>query len=80
MNRRVSLTGISTDAPGRGAETKYHSRAEIIKMPSGSIVSIPPLKSSDLPKSGLNEPLLLGILFSLDVWLGIALGIRALFF
>jgi hypothetical protein len=44
MNRRVDLTGISINAPARGAVTKYTSGAEIIRMPSGSIVSIPPFE------------------------------------
>lgn len=80
MTRRASLTGISTDAPGGDAKTKYAQRTEIVRMPSGSIAQIPVLKPSDLPKSGLNEPLLLGVLFCIDFWLGVALGVRALFF
>ena len=39
MNRRVGLTGISTNAPGTGAVTKYTSGAENLfpPLPAGSI-------------------------------------------
>lgn len=39
MTRRASLTGISTDAPGRG-DTQYFA-GNSIPLPSGSLAQIP---------------------------------------
>jgi len=62
MSRRVSLTGISTDAPAGDARKQYNPRAEIL-MPSGSIRSpVPPLKSLNLSQAILDG---LAVLFSL---------------
>lgn len=78
MTRRVSLTGISTDAPGDGAGTKYYPRTEIVRLPSGSIVSIPLLESPDLSQSRLNVPLLFALAVNFLCWGFILLAGRAL--
>jgi hypothetical protein len=68
MTRRASLTGISTDAPGGDAGTKYYPRTEIVRMPSGSIAQIPALESPDLSHSGLNKPLLFALAINVLCW------------
>lgn len=78
MTRRASLTGISTDAPGGGARTKYSPRTEIIRLPSGSIVSIPLLESPDLSQSRLNVPLVFALAVNFLCWGFILLAGRAL--
>jgi hypothetical protein len=78
MTRRASLTGISTDAPGGDAGTKYYPRTEIIRMPAGSIVSIPryesPLEPIDLAEARLKKALLFAIPLSLFLWILIGLA------
>lgn len=77
---RQATTGACPPAGSRGSVPQYKSGAEIIRMPAGSIVSIPSLEASDLPKPRLNEPLVLALLFNCLLWFGFALLVRALFF
>jgi hypothetical protein len=63
-----------------GQGKQYHPPAEIIRMPSGSIVSIAPLEPLDLPKPRFNEALALALLLNFALWFGFALILRALFF
>lgn len=78
---RSVTTGESDQIAGsRGTVTQYNSGAEIIRMPSGSIVSIPHLETSDLPKSSFNEALVFALLVNFAIWGLLALAVRALFF
>lgn len=78
MIRRVSLTGISTDAPDGDAGTKYYPRTEIIRMPSGSIAQIPALEPIDLSKARLNKALVFALAINFLAWGFILLAGRAL--
>jgi hypothetical protein len=78
MTRRAGLTGISTNAPGSGAVTQYSSGAEIIRMPSGSIVSIPSLEPLHLAEARLKEALLFALPLSIILWILIGLAIWGL--
>jgi hypothetical protein len=82
MTRRASLTGISTDAPGGGVVTKYSSDAEIVRLPAGSIVSIPrheaPLEPLDLATARLNKAVVLALAVNFLSWGLILLAGRAL--
>lgn len=80
MTSRRAMDGGHQRAGSRGEGTQTDPHAEIVRLPAGSIAQIPRLKPSDRVESGLNEPLLLAILFLLNFWFGVALGIRALFF
>jgi len=69
MTRRVSLTGISTDAPGRGV-TQYYAGNEI-PLPSGSIASpVPALKSLNLAQAVLDGLTVVGGLLALVIVFG----------
>src|SRR3954471_1026303 len=67
-------------AGSQGAVTKNTSGAEIIRMPSGSIVSIPPLEPINLYQARFNEALALALLVNFGIWGLLALVVRALFF
>jgi hypothetical protein len=67
-------------AGSRGAKTQYIPRTEIIRMPSGSIVSIPALKSINLPQSRFNEALAFAMAVNFGIWGLLALAVWALFF
>ena len=86
MNRRVGLTGISTNAPGTGAVTKYTSGAEnSLPLPSGSISRPEPIlecghvSQALLDLSALLLALLLGLFLLLSVPLSIFLLLFATF-
>ncbi|WP_210163705.1 hypothetical protein [Bradyrhizobium japonicum] len=68
MNRRASLTGISTDAPGGGAKKQYNHRTEIVRMPSGSIAQIPALEPLNLSQARLNKAVVFALLVNFIAW------------
>jgi hypothetical protein len=78
MTRRASLTGISTRTPGGGAKNQYNHRAEIVRMPSGSIVSIPSFEALNAPHPGFNRALLFALFVNFICWGFILLAGRAL--
>ena len=83
MTRRASLTGISTDAPGRNAGTQtYPHAANLFPMPSGSIASpVPALKSLNLAQALLNSLVVVGGLVALACVFGsipLAIGMMIL--
>ncbi|MCK1465752.1 hypothetical protein IVB34_47580 [Bradyrhizobium sp. 2] len=59
---------------------QYYPPAEIIRMPSGSIVSIPPLKPLNLAQSRFNEAVVFALLVNFGIWGLLAIAIWALFF
>lgn len=71
-SRRVSLTGISTDAPGWGEGTQnYPHAANLFPMPSGSICSpVPALKSLNLSQAILDGLVVVGGLLALVIVFG----------
>jgi hypothetical protein len=79
MSRRA-MDGGHQRVGSRSAVPQYKSGAEIIRMPSGSIVSIPPLEPLDLAKSRFNEALLLALFINFGIWACLALLLWALFF
>jgi hypothetical protein len=78
-SRRVADGGRQRSG-SRGQGKQYNPPAEIIRMPSGSIVSIPPLEPIDLAQARLNKALLLALPVSLGIWGLLALLVWALFF
>lgn len=65
-------------AGSRGAVTQYTSGAEIIRMPSGSIVSIPPLEPLDIAQARLKEAVLFALPVSVLIWVLIGLSVWGL--
>ena len=65
-------------AGSRGTVTQYASGAEIIRMPSGSIVSIPSLESLDPPSPGFYGALMFALPISLMLWILIGLSVWGL--
>jgi hypothetical protein len=80
MTRPAATTGNHPLPASRGGGGQYNSRAEIIRMPSGSIVAVPPLEPIDLLQSRLNEARVVALFLNLFVWGGVALLVWALFF
>lgn len=79
MTRGRASTGYQQHGLARGV-TQYYAGNEIIRLPSGSIVAIPPLEPLDLAKSRLNKALLFALIVNFSIWGFIALGVWALFF
>jgi hypothetical protein len=79
-SRRAATTGNPSRPGSLGAVPQYKSGAEIIRMPAGSIVSLPPLEPLDPAQPRFNEALVLALLFNCLLWFGFALILRALFF
>jgi hypothetical protein len=82
LTRLDATTGARPSHPAScGAGTqKINPRAEIIRMPSGSIVAIPSLEPINLTQSRFNEALALALLINFGIWFLFALGVWALFF
>lgn len=80
LTSRSSATGISHSTGSRGQGKQYYPPAEIIRMPSGSIVSIPPLKPLNLAQSRFNEAVVFALLVNFGIWGLLAIAIWALFF
>jgi hypothetical protein len=80
MTRRASLTGISTDAPGGDAKKQYIQRVEMVRMPSGSIVSIPSFEELNPPPPGFYGALMFALPISLAIWCLLGFAVWLLFF
>lgn len=78
--RNVGRGRFDRSAGSRGAVTKNTSGAEIVRLPSGSIVAVPPLESPDLSQARLKEALLFALPIGFFLWGLFALAIWALFF
>jgi type IV secretory pathway TraG/TraD family ATPase VirD4 len=76
-SRRVADGGRQR-AGSRGEGKQYNSSAEIIRMPSGSIVAIPPLEPINLSKARFNKALLFALFVNFICWGFILLAGRAL--
>jgi hypothetical protein len=78
MTRPAATTGDHPLPASRDAKKQYNQRAEIIRMPAGSIVSIPRYESSlepiDLAEARLKKALLFAIPLSLFLWILIGLA------
>jgi hypothetical protein len=71
MNRRVSLRGLSTDAPVMRGVTKYYDPRNSIQLPSGSIASpIGALKTFNLSQAVLDGLVVVGGLVALVIVFG----------
>jgi hypothetical protein len=55
-------------AGSRGAKKQYNQRAEIVRMPSGSIVSIPSFEEFDTTPTGLHRALMFALPISIILW------------
>jgi hypothetical protein len=75
LTSRTATTGINPPSGSRGAKKQYNHRAEIIRMPSGSIA---PLEQLDLSQARFNRALMFALPVSFILWGVIGLSIWGL--
>lgn len=82
VTRPDTTTGARPSHPAyRGAGTqKINPRAEIVRLPSGSIAQIPRFEPIYLAEARLKEALLFALPLSIILWILIGLAVWALFF
>lgn len=83
LTRPAATTGASPLPASRDVRTQYNPHIEIVRMPSGSIVSIPrlepPLEPLDLAQARLKEAILFALPLSIFLWILIGLAVWGLF-
>jgi hypothetical protein len=71
-------------AGSRDVRTQYNPHTEIVRLPAGSIVSIPrheaPLEPLDLSQARFNKALAFALIVNFSIWGLLALAVWALFF
>ncbi len=78
MTRPAATTGACPLPASLDAGTKYYPRTEIIRMPSGSIVAIPPLEPIDLAQARFHRAIMFALPISLVLWSLIGLAVWGL--
>jgi hypothetical protein len=78
MTSRRAATGISQRAGSRGKGKQYNPPAEIIRLPSGSIVSIPRFEPIEFAEARLKKELPFALFVSLILWGLIGLAVWGL--
>lgn len=84
MIRQFKMTSLRVadggrqHAGSRGEGTQTHPHAEIIRLPSGSIVSVGPFEPIDLAEARLKEAIAFALPVSIILWILIGLAIWGL--
>lgn len=72
--RPAATTGACPQPASVDAKKQYHQRVEIVRLPAGSIVSIPVLESLDPSPPGFYGALVFALPISLALWVLIGLA------
>jgi hypothetical protein len=78
MTRPAATTGGPSQPASRGKGKQYYPPTEIVRMPSGSIVSIPSFEELDPPSPGFYGALMFALPISFILWILIGLAVWGL--
>jgi hypothetical protein len=68
MTSRTATTGINPPSGSRGAKKQYNHRAEIVRLPSGSIAQIHRFESFDPPQARFNSAFMFALIVNFICW------------